>query len=71
MGISQSKLDQKSTGKPVADEEGSIPSTPILTPKVFRDNIEKESFDPRSPSRHIARTPIEVSTHLLYKKILQ
>ncbi|XP_030765350.1 uncharacterized protein LOC115889486 [Sitophilus oryzae] len=58
MGANKSKLPE------IKDveiyEKTSIPSTPILTPKVFRDNITKASLDPRSPSRNVARTPIEL-----------
>ncbi|XP_028128658.1 uncharacterized protein LOC114324936 [Diabrotica virgifera virgifera] len=54
MGMPNSKF-----GKEIPKEdlhEGSVPSTPILTPKTI---VETE-LDPRSPSLHIARTPLEV-----------
>ncbi|KAG5896390.1 hypothetical protein JTB14_009595 [Gonioctena quinquepunctata] len=54
MGLSASKI-----GKQVHKDElqeGSVPSTPILTPRS-KTNSE---YDPRSPSAHISRTPLEL-----------
>ncbi|XP_072388929.1 uncharacterized protein [Diabrotica undecimpunctata] len=54
MGMPNSKF-----GKEIPKEElheGSVPSTPILTPKTIMD----KEWDPRSPSLNIARTPLEV-----------
>lgn len=56
MGAPASKFGQE-----IAEEEltkGSLPSTPILTPKTFK----LADLDPRSPSDNIVRTPIEVSS---------
>ncbi|CAH1183753.1 unnamed protein product [Phaedon cochleariae] len=57
MGLSASKI-----GKHVSEEEfheGSVPTTPILTPKIEKiSNI----LDPRSPSANISRTPLEILT---------
>ncbi|CAG9768989.1 unnamed protein product [Ceutorhynchus assimilis] len=45
----------------IHDEKGIIPhTTPILTPKVSRKTLEKHASDPRSPSKHFARTPLEI-----------
>lgn len=58
MGNPISKID-----KNVKDEEpiekGSLPSTPILTPKISR--TQEVIIDPRSPSNNVVRTPLEVS----------
>lgn len=56
----QAKKDHENTN---VEEEGSIPSTPILTPKNLEENAQQDNLlDPRSPSKHIARTPIELLT---------
>lgn len=72
MGSFASKLMQNTAEKSSVEEKmeddsdnnlegrGSNPSTPILTPKAFRNITEKNNLDPRSPSKHIARTPIEI-----------
>ncbi|XP_060517496.1 uncharacterized protein LOC132696592 [Cylas formicarius] len=57
MGTFQSKLADKLPDE--IDEKGSIPSTPILTTKFTKENLEFR-LDPRSPSKNISRTPIHV-----------
>lgn len=59
MGLSASKVCKQAHQKDL--QEGSIPSTPILAPKV----IKQEDLDPRSPSLHISRTPLQVLKELL------
>lgn len=57
MGVSNSK-----TGKQISIDkiqEGSVPSTPILTPRTVKTTTDL--LDPRSPSTNISRTPLEVS----------
>lgn len=71
MGLWPSKLDKHE--KSVVIHEGSIPATPILTPKTFKTC----ELDPRSPSAFISRTPIEVRSdkflrpHFLIKFIVR
>ncbi|CAH0557979.1 unnamed protein product [Brassicogethes aeneus] len=55
MGSSGSKIGEI----PGKVKEGSVPSTPILTPKNVK-NIDVNGFDPRSPTANICRTPIQV-----------
>lgn len=66
MGINVSKPGH--TYKDHEPDQGSLPSTPILTPK----NKDFAEFDPRSPSANIVRTPIQVSNSFkhVYKRIL-
>ncbi|XP_050297151.1 uncharacterized protein LOC126736691 [Anthonomus grandis grandis] len=62
MGLISSKFAQKPQHCE-EDETGSIPSTPILTPKgtLTCEKVEESGvLDPRSPSRHISRTPIQM-----------
>lgn len=62
MGMPSSKFGQE-----IEQEEptkGSLPSTPILTPKSSR----LADLDPRSPSENIVRTPIDVSN--IFKPLL-
>ncbi|XP_018571068.1 uncharacterized protein LOC108910819 [Anoplophora glabripennis] len=54
MGLASSKVCKQLSQKDL--QEGSIPSTPILTPKV----LKQEDLDPRSPSLHISRTPLQL-----------
>ncbi|GJQ82177.1 hypothetical protein Trydic_g6007 [Trypoxylus dichotomus] len=61
MGAPASKFGQEIEEEAAA--QGSLPSTPILTPKTRLVDL-----DPRSPSENIVRTPIEM---LLAKKTLQ
>lgn len=63
MGITGSKVAQEDKEDVTA---GSVPTTPILTPKV-KKTVE-ELVDPRSPSCSIIRTPI-VSVFLSYINI--
>lgn len=62
MGLTTSKTCKQIPQKDL--QEGSIPSTPILTPKV----VKQENLDPRSPSLHFSRTPLQVKNKCLLMK---
>lgn len=57
MGAPASKFGQEIEQEEPA--QGSLPSTPILTPKTRLTDL-----DPRSPSENINRTPIDVSLNI-------
>lgn len=69
MGTQLTKIGQTIGKEP---ETASLPSTPILTPK-----IKVLDLDPRSPTANIIRTPIQVKhvfnfynaqiVHIVYK----